>query len=103
MLPVILKREASAEVTAAARWYEAQTEGFGVALLDEIESALRTIAESPRKWPRRPGAKSESQLRRFILSRFPYAIGYRAENTRVVVFAVAHTRRRPDYWFGRAR
>jgi toxin ParE1/3/4 len=37
-------------------------------------------------------------VRRCLVRRFPYAILYMAEETRVVVIAVMHTRRNPQRW-----
>jgi len=46
---VIFKREASAELAAAAAWYEARTEGVGTAFMEEVDASVRTIAESPTR------------------------------------------------------
>lgn len=64
--------------------------------MTDVESALGLISEAPERWPLyRAGA------RRFVISAFPYAIVYRATDTEIQVFAVAHAKRRPFYWSGR--
>jgi hypothetical protein len=40
-------------------------------------------------------------VRRFLLPRFPFAIGYVVEGETITVLAVTHLRRRPGYWLRR--
>lgn len=35
------------------------------------------------------------------MNRFPYSVVYRIEHDAILVFAVAHLRRRPGYWIDR--
>ena len=44
------------------------------------------------------GSLSATNLRRLLLKVFPYRIIYRVEGEEIVVYAVAHVRRRPGYW-----
>jgi toxin ParE2 len=41
--------------------------------------------------------RSESS-RRILLSRFPYQIVYYATPTDIIIVALAHLKRRPNYW-----
>jgi toxin ParE1/3/4 len=47
----------------------------------------------------------EPQIRRYLLTRFPYSIYYRwnADNDRVSIYALMHTSRRPGYWRDRLK
>jgi hypothetical protein len=47
------------------------------------------------------GAPERFGLRWYDLSRFPYALLIGTIGERQVVVAVAHERRRPEYWRGR--
>lgn len=47
------------------------------------------------------GVEWRDQRRRFPLRRFPYSIIYYLRNTELRVVAIAHHRRRPEYWAGR--
>jgi toxin ParE1/3/4 len=90
--------EATAELDAAVVWYEHEREGLGFELLEEVDRAFDVILESPTTWPfARPG----SNLRRFVLTRFPYTLIYAESEELVRVFAVAHQKRRPGYWRAR--
>jgi plasmid stabilization system protein ParE len=44
------------------------------------------------------GPKLDSRHRRLPLRRFPYALIYRVDSDAVRIVAVAHRRRRPNYW-----
>ena len=37
-------------------------------------------------------------MRRFVMASYPYSIVYRVTRTTVDVYAVAHAKRRPEYW-----
>jgi plasmid stabilization system protein ParE len=82
-------------------WYEEQQEGLGADFSGEVDRALKVIGDGPEIWPRWPGSPRAPLVRRFVLTRFPYAIAYMTQLDRVVVIAVAHTRRRPGYWLHR--
>ncbi len=95
--------EATRELIAATDWYENAQEGLGTALLVEITRALDLVAEQPLRWPLWPGLKADTQIRRFLLARFPFAIAYLSLGQEIVVLAVAHVRRQPGYWRTRIR
>ncbi len=98
-----LHPEANAELVASAEWYEQQQSGLGSAFSSEVFRALDAIAEHPDTWPLWPGVHHTPPIRRFLLPDFPFALSYVVLEDRVVVLAVAHVRRRPGYWFKRAR
>jgi len=92
---------AASDLTSAGDWYEQQLPGLGADLADELAHALDTIAERPMIWPIWPGVGEAAGVRRFLLARFPFAVGYLVEAEGVIVLAVAHLRRRPGYWLNR--
>ncbi len=106
-LPVKIVLHAGAtaelELEEAEDWYEEQRPGLGDDLAAEVDRALEIPRETPETWPRWPGSPPVPCLRRFLLTRFPYALAYVAERDRVVVLAVAHGKRRPGYWFHRLK
>jgi toxin ParE1/3/4 len=96
-VPVRLHPLAEQEALAAFRWYEERNALVARILLIEFEAAMDLIAESPGRWPR-----ISRRYRRFVLGRFPFSIVYRLRGGCVEVIALAHHRRRPGYWTGRA-
>jgi plasmid stabilization system protein ParE len=91
-----LHPEASIDLLEGLGFYLARSEVAAERFADDVESALSLIREAPERWPLyRAGS------RRFVMSAFPYSIVYRATDTEIQVFAVAHAKRRPFYWSGR--
>jgi len=84
------------ELDDALDWYLERSVRAGEAFLHETERALTLIASSPTVWP-----SYEAGTRRHILRKFPYSIIFRATKVGIEVVAVAHHKRRPQYWRGR--
>jgi len=49
------------------------------------------------------GSPSASNTRRVIVKGFPFSVVYRPEAEGVIVFALAHHSRQPNYWRSRTR
>lgn len=92
--------EAIAELEESVAYYERRQPGLGLAFLREVEASVAFAAKHPAGGERR-GGSDDSDLRRFVVRRFPYVVYVgRVRGDRQVV-AVAHTSRRPDYWADR--
>src|SRR5262249_21644631 len=89
---------AEIELDEAIRWYGMQSPGLGDAFLIEVLAATDLIVRFPEAW--QPLGEG---VRRCRLSRFPYGLIYTTINDDVLVLAVAHLHRRPDYWRDRLR
>ncbi|MBI4220030.1 MAG: type II toxin-antitoxin system RelE/ParE family toxin [Chloroflexi bacterium] len=91
---------AADDLAGAVQWYESHRAGLGTELLNEFDRALTRVTQSPRL-----GASvrmsPRARLRRFRLARSPYSIIYRAQPNEIVVVAVAHASREPNFWKGR--
>jgi len=84
----------------AAVWYDERVSGLGERFLSEAEAAFARIDETPltgSPWIQR---RLPDGVRRMFLRSFPYAAVYIVE-PRLIVVAVAHSRRRPGYWVKR--
>jgi plasmid stabilization system protein ParE len=90
--------EAEVELIEAARFYEERLPGLGRQFIASIDAAGLAIARSPGRW-----RLIHADIRRYLMSRFPFAIYYRATEREVRVLAVKHHRRHPDYWRQRLR
>lgn len=85
--------EAEAEFLAAIDWYEERTAGLGADFAGEIHAAIQRAAAMPAAWPR-----LEGEIRRVLAHRFPYGVLYASRGESILVLAVMHLRRHPDYW-----
>jgi plasmid stabilization system protein ParE len=89
---------AQQELDKAVERYNAKAPSLGDALFDEAVSASQQLCDFPELWP-----KVRQNIRRCRLKRFPYSLLYRADAEEIVVIAVMHHRRRPDYWRSRLK
>ena len=103
MTRVRLAPEAADELAEAVLWYQARREGLGQELLDELEATLPTIGRRPRSFPRLRDFDDRFEIRRALLDRFPFAIVFLVRDEDIRVLAIAHVKRRPEYWLGRVR
>ncbi|ABM18084.1 hypothetical protein Maqu_0989 [Marinobacter nauticus VT8] len=65
--------------------------------IEEFEALANLVGESPKAWQ----VELPPDIRRAPLHRFPLSIVYRERPDGFQVLAVAHDRRRPQYWLGR--
>lgn len=89
--------DAAEEYLAAAQYYlEHASEVIAAAFVVEVEAAIQRLRAAPTE----SAIVEEPQIRRFLLTRFPYSIYYHYEQVgdRVSIYAVMHTSRRPGYW-----
>ena len=98
---VRLHPAARRELERAGDYYDEQEPGLGTEFLVEIDLAIETIRELSRAWPLWPNVDQSLGIRRYVVHRFPFAIGYLATDAEVHVYAIAHTSRRPGYWLHR--
>lgn len=88
---------AELEMLEAAMFYESQVSQLGVQFLDQIDAALVSILQHPNV-----GTLIRSGIRKRRVHRFPYSLLYRIDPDEIVILAVAHQHRRPDYWVDRS-
>jgi plasmid stabilization system protein ParE len=88
---------AEEEMIEAALSYDLAKAGLGDLFLDDIQHAIDTVREYPEL-----GESVAYGFRRILLRRFPFSVIYLVESEEIAVVAVAHQRRHPDYWKGRA-
>lgn len=93
---MILHPEAQQEAREAALYYEQRSPRLALRFLEAIESGFRQIERSPFTWRRIRG-----DIHRFLVKTFPFGIVYAYRNDEVIVLAIMHVKREPDYWLGR--
>ncbi len=94
MKPIFFHSRAKAELDEAVAYYERQKAGLGLDLLSAVEHAVRQIRRNPAF-----GALYKStKYRHFLIRRFPYVVFYVELEDAIWILAVAHGKRRPDYW-----
>ena len=97
MKPVLIHREARAELDDAMAFYESRARGLGLDLQAKVENAVAKIRRNPGAWP----PHKNSGFRRRSTDRFPFAVFYMEMPDCIWIAAIAHTSRRPGYWRSR--
>ena len=80
----------------ATRLYELEHPGLGRQFRAEVKQAALRIARYPGAW-----VVEQGEVRKYIMHRFPYKLLYSIEKDSILILAVAHQHRRPDYWVDR--
>ena len=87
---------AEAELLEAIAYYATIRTDLGVRFEEAVSAAIREAVAHPEH-----GAPRSRNTRRRLVKGFPFGVLYRENETEVVVVAVAHQRRRPEYWVQR--
>ena len=93
---VIFHPEALAEMIEQGRFYESKSAGLGADFLDAVEGTTRRIQRSPSA-----GTIERANIRKRLVSGFPFTILYEMQLDRIYIAAVMHQHRRPGYWVTR--
>ena len=80
------------ELLAEIIHYNEAEPGLGSRFVAAVEEAAARALAFPRA-----GSPARSNTRRVFLKGFPFALIYRPESDGIVIFAVAHYRRHPNY------
>ena len=100
-MKVRLHDEAVIEAEEAARWYSQQKRGLRKEFTQELKRCLKMLRANPARFPQLETAPRSIDVRRILTARFPYKIIFEIIQNEVIVLAVAHGSRRPNYWIKR--
>ena len=85
---LLIKPEASRDISDAYAWYESERQGLGRNFADAFEKACERVLFDPESF-----ATVVGFIRWVPLKRFPHGVYFLVEVDRVVVLAVLHGRR----------
>lgn len=88
--------EALTEYEEAARYYADCQDGLELRFIAAVEQAIMQILEAPELW-----RILENDIRRCLTPIFPYAVLYSIETDFVLIIAIMHCHRAPNYWHER--
>lgn len=85
--------EAYAEYEETARYYAERDPELADRFIAAVEEAIERICDSPARW-----RLIDEDVRRCLTRVFPYGVLYTIEAEFVLIVAVMHCSREPDYW-----
>lgn len=87
---------ARSEFLAEIAYYETLRAGLGARFRAEVESLAERAASFPKS-----GAPAAAGTRKRLVQHFPFSLVYAETDYGILIHAVAHNRRFPEYWLGR--
>ena len=93
MKKIIIHEDAEKELWYATDYYEDKVVGLGLDFENEIQKALISIQENPKRY-----IETEYIVRKYLLQKFPYFVYYIEFEEYIWIVAFAHTSRKPFYW-----
>ena len=88
--------DAESEMIAAAAYYEEQQSDLGRRFLASVQDAINRIILNPSLYP-----VVELDVRRCLAKTFPFSVLFRERPGKIIIMAVMHQHRDPDYWKNR--
>jgi len=92
-LNVRFLKPARTELREAVIYFETQHAGLGKQFRDEVFESVERIKQYPDAW-----SLLNDNIRRCRTQRFPYGLIYEVTDSEILIIAVAHMHRRPEYW-----
>jgi len=96
MRPIRFHPEAEAEMIDAVSWYESQQTDLGKRFLASVQDSLNRVEINPLLYP-----VVEGDVRRCLTKTFPFGVLFQVQPEQIVVMAVMHLHRDPEYWRNR--
>src|SRR5256885_17091515 len=85
MIPYRFLSPAEEEMTEAALFYEAASNGLGSDFVDAVQTAIDRVRDYPHF-----GQSIDLDLRRALLDQFPFSLIYTIDENVIVIIALAH-------------
>jgi plasmid stabilization system protein ParE len=84
---------AQEELFEGISYYSAIQVELGLRFEQAVSDAVRDALAHPER-----GAPRSRNTRRWLVRGFPFGVIYRADGNELLVVAVAHQRKQPEYW-----
>ncbi len=98
MKPVFIIDLANEEYLDAVKFYKLENIELEVSFKFEILNTLNIISRFPGI-----GDNISNDIKKMLVSRFPYQIFYKEYSENIVVFSISHQHREPYYWIDRIK
>ena len=85
--------EALADYKGAIDFLELQIEGLGKRFIKEIDKTIQIIKRYPEGYPQYTAHTRKAKIRVF-----PFNLIYILVHNKIIIVAVAHNNRKPEFW-----
>jgi plasmid stabilization system protein ParE len=96
-ISLILTEKAQEDLDDAYQWYEDQELGLGKEFIRCIDAKIAKI----KRYPLHHQVVQSDRVRRALTNRFPFSIYFVDDEEIIVIFAILHQKRSPDFWKSR--
>jgi len=84
------------EFHSAIKYYESQQTDLSKKFQSDIKDSISRIKEFPKAY-----VSIKNDVRRCLLHKFNYSILYAIKHNHILIIAIAHQHRKPNYWIDR--
>ncbi len=84
---------AEIELKESVEFLNGQSEGLGFEFANEVKRTIKRVTDFPEAW-----TKLSPNSRRARTNRFPYGIIYSHTEDEILIIAIMHLHRDPEYW-----
>ncbi|MBU0673218.1 MAG: type II toxin-antitoxin system RelE/ParE family toxin [Proteobacteria bacterium] len=91
-MKVVFIKKAKQELEDSVCLYELEFTGLGRRFKEEVRKAVLRIKDYPFAW-----SVERGDVRKCVLHKFPFKLLYAVEDEYLLVIALAHQHRKPDY------
>jgi plasmid stabilization system protein ParE len=95
-MKVIFVEEAKLEIDDTVLFYELEQPKLGLLFKRELKRLIDIIIDYPEI-----GSNENYSLKSLLLHKFPYKVIYSVNNDQILILAIAHQHRKPEYWADR--
>jgi plasmid stabilization system protein ParE len=88
--------DAQQELEDAVAYYDSISREIGDAFITEVKSTLQRIEQFPEAW-----SQLSNNTRRCRVASFPFGLVYAIREQGILIVAVMHLQRQPNYWADR--
>lgn len=81
------------DLEEATIFYFGEDPNIELRFSDCIDNAIEQVTKRPHTWP-----ILNAEIRRYVVNIFPYSLLYSIEHDHVLIVAVAHHSREPEFW-----
>ena len=98
MIQIKIHENAALEFEEAIQWYESKQKDLGKRFRKQVVKHLKLVSQHPKWYP-----FEKDNIHKAYIPQFPFKILFTVEGDILIVYAIVHMRRKPNYWTNRIK